>query len=587
MKIPLDYISFYDSIEKIDFFDEWSILDSLKSIVESEDDFYKNIITERKFFSHFICDGLLKTNYRFTDNKGKEVKPKIFDEDEIKYLTERISQTNNFILKAKYSQITWQITKHNKYARLSIDNYIEVVNTKKFDDFQEFCKVLSCLLYISNKIKYREDEVKLFSISIFNQLKIWQKKYLLDLLLKTNSFKLIDLKSIILDTPNWANENYFFNKDCLLLSVDLFKKLNLESFKLYELLSKNEDLIISQHQKDSDFIKFKSIGQKCIYLKKSNNDKEYQKCLKLYNSLKKTVNLSKISYSLEPKVNDIINSYNDQLTDFLFTKSTDEIFYFFCLNETFLVDGKQCEDTIINKQQDSFRKSFSFITFDINLNFKELDDDEKFKKEVLESYSLEFNIRFFVLFYKVFRRGIAEGKISYKKTYSFLESNTWYIHKFDRKLRSNEIEEETNWLTLIAPGLYDFFNQFELSMLLNTNRIGNYILALDSLTLKFEGALRDFIRLCGGSTTKIVNENTQEQLLEDLINNEKIKELFSEKDIELFVFAFTKKGRDIRNNIAHSFFAFSDYSLQNVALIILCFLRLGKYKFTEQTKNNS
>ena len=66
MKIPLDYISFYDSIEKIDFFDEWSILDSLKSIVESEDDFYKNIITERKFFSHFICDGLLKTNYRFT-----------------------------------------------------------------------------------------------------------------------------------------------------------------------------------------------------------------------------------------------------------------------------------------------------------------------------------------------------------------------------------------------------------------------------------------------------------------------------------------------------------------------------------------
>ena len=102
---------------------------------------------------------------------------------------------------------------------------------------------------------------------------------------------------------------------------------------------------------------------------------------------------------------------------------------------------------------------------------------------------------------------------------------------------------------------------------------------MDSLTLKFEGVLRDFILLSGGNTTKSVEGNIQEQLFSDLIDNPTISQYFNENDIELFKFTFMKKGKDLRNNIAHSFMNYSDYSLENAILVFFCFLRLGKYQF--------
>jgi hypothetical protein len=181
-------------------------------------------------------------------------------------------------------------------------------------------------------------------------------------------------------------------------------------------------------------------------------------------------------------------------------------------------------------------------------------------------------------------QGVIQGKFTYYSIYSYLEKHTWYNQKFRRKLKENKIEEKANWLSLIAPGLHSFLTQFELSVLLNTNKINNYILAIDSLTIKFEGAFRDFINLCGGFTDKF-NEKTQliqVQTLEELLENPKAIELFSDRDIELFKYAFTKNGKNLRNDVAHSYMSFTDYSLEKISLIFLCYLRLGKYELKEK-----
>lgn len=579
MKIPEEYKYFYDVIEKVEVFDEWKAIINLPITPENDSLWTENIITERKVFSFFINDGVLKTNYNFTDFKGKEIAPKHFSDSEFEYLKRRIDSTSNIHLKAKYSHLIWQEIKHNKYAEKAINSYIEIYNSQNIEDFHEFSKIVSSLLYISTNSKYKDVEIKAEMLSITSKLKDWQKHNFLNLYLKINCYKISELKNLIEDIPNWVNANYFFNKNSLLLGVDLFGKLKLKTDYLYELLAINEDLILDQHREDSDFIKLTSVGDKCIYLKNTTKNEEFQKCLEWYNQLKKTVQLHKISYEANPQINDLLNKYTDQKTEAIISLSTEQILTFFCLNEDILVDPVECKKQAIGLFNNSLNKMFSLTTFDININFQNLDENQKLEKQISELYILEWNIKFYVLFYKVFRKGIIEGKLTYQKTYAFLEEYTWYNFKFDRELRKNEVETETNWITLIAPGIHSFFTQFELSMLLSTNKANNYILALDSLTLKFEGALRDFIRINGGSTAKISKGITQEQLLEDLIENIKIKELFTEKDISLFKFAFTKKGKDIRNNIAHSFFSYSDYSLQNVALIFLCILRLGKYKF--------
>ncbi len=123
--------------------------------------------------------------------------------------------------------------------------------------------------------------------------------------------------------------------------------------------------------------------------------------------------------------------------------------------------------------------------------------------------------------------------------------------------------------------------QFEFSVLMNTNKINNFILAIDSMTIKFEGALRDFIRLCGGNTTTSKKGVLVEQVLEELLENHTTKNYFSNKDIELFKYAFTQKGKNLRNNVAHSFMQFSDYTWEAVMLVFLCILRLGKYTLEE------
>ena len=89
--------------------------------------------------------------------------------------------------------------------------------------------------------------------------------------------------------------------------------------------------------------------------------------------------------------------------------------------------------------------------------------------------------------------------------------------------------------------------------------------------------MRDFIRLTGGITTVEKKGVLQEALLEELIDNEKVKLYFSSNDIELFRYTFTKNGRNLRNNVAHGFMEYSDYNLQAASLVFFCILRLGKY----------
>ena len=182
---------------------------------------------------------------------------------------------------------------------------------------------------------------------------------------------------------------------------------------------------------------------------------------------------------------------------------------------------------------------------------------------------------------KVFFEGIIAGKLNYFKVYKFFENQTWYNQKFKRSLTDNESDSNSTWLTLLAPSIHNLMAQFELSVLMNTNKINNFILAIDSMTVKFEGALRDFIRLCGGNTTTSKKGVLVEQVLEELFENQTTKKYFNKKDIELFKYAFTQKGKNLRNNVAHSFMQFSDYTWEAVMLVFLCILRLGKYRLEE------
>lgn len=587
-EIPDELKEFYNSIENLNSFSTWNIHREIKQTTRIDGDWEDKLITERKSLNYNLNKGQLKTNVQVTDTKGQIVGIGLEKKD-LEYLKRRLDETENTWLKSRYSHLLWQETKHNKYAEIAIDNYIQTINRIKSDEANELTIILSAILYISKKSKKKIEQAKETAIILINDLPNWFKPNILNSILDNNILSSEELNDIAQKLPSWIEEDksvsYFSNKSTLDSGIRLYNSLELPLNRLYELLAKNEDIIIEQHPEDTDFVKYTTIGTKAKYLRLAAKLDEAEEVLKEYNRLKQTVKLGKVSWQLGEKETEMFNEYLNMKSKIILDMPTEGILAFFSINEDILVDPIENEENAKKSIKKSISHLFSTSVFDINSNFKNLKDSEKIDKEIIQSYTISHGVKCSSLFLKVFVDGILTGKLNYYKIFEFLETHTWYGIKFKRGMTDNEIDQNSSWLTMLAPGIHNLFAQFELSVLMNTNKINNFILAMDSLTLKFEGALRDFIRLSGGNTSTSKRGEIKEQLLEELLDNPTTKKHFTIRDIELFKYTFTLKGKNLRNNIAHSFLQYSDYNLQAVILVFFCILRLGKYTFEEKTSS--
>jgi len=167
----------------------------------------------------------------------------------------------------------------------------------------------------------------------------------------------------------------------------------------------------------------------------------------------------------------------------------------------------------------------------------------------------------------------------------YLKNNSWYGQDFTY-LDTNNETQGFNWIELLSPSLQSFFVQTEIDIKTSKNNSQGYILAIDSLVLKFEGLIREFSRMIGAQTIEIKENGTEERInFDKLLDNEKLKALIPEDDIAYFKFLFTSQGMNLRNNIAHSFYNTSNYTSAVMLLLIVALLRLGNYKIEPKEKD--
>lgn len=588
-KIPENITAFYSSLNNLKSLNIWNINKEILTIENIDGRWKSKILTERKVLNHNLNKGQLQSNFQTTNITGEIQRNSTFKKAEIEYLKERLATTKNSWLISRYSHILWQETKNNQYAETAINHYLENLKTITPKEAREIPNIISAIFFISKKTKKKIPEAKDAALTFINNFPIWIKFSVISEILQNNIFLNSELQPIADSIFDWVDKenpvSYFTNKSNLQIGIALFQKLKKPTEKIYELLAQNEDLILLEHPKDDDFVKYTTIGNKAAYLKLAKKEDEYELTMREFNRLKQTIKLNKITVELNDKETEIFNDYLNMRSEAILKFPTEMILAFFANNESILVDPKENEERAKQSIKESLHNLFTTSVFDINTNFKKLKDSDKLDFEIIKSYTIAHNIQLQTLFFKVFVSGIISGKISYYKIHDFLEKETWFGMKFKRSATSDEIDEKSSWITMLAPGIHNLISQFELLVIMNTNKISNFILSIDSLTLKFEGALRDFIRLSGGNTTTQKKGDLQEQLLEELLENPVTKKYFTEKDIELFKYAFTKKGRNIRNNVAHSFMEFSDYNLQTASLVFFCLLRLGKYTFDDATSS--
>ena len=79
-----------------------------------------------------------------------------------------------------------------------------------------------------------------------------------------------------------------------------------------------------------------------------------------------------------------------------------------------------------------------------------------------------------------------------------------------------------------------------MSQVLDKNFQPNFLLGIDSLSLKIEEVIRDLARLAGISVSKIKEGETLEMNLGELLRSKSITDIFREEDVLLWKFLFNK-----------------------------------------------
>ena len=218
-------------------------------------------------------------------------------------------------------------------------------------------------------------------------------------------------------------------------------------------------------------------------------------------------------------------------------------------------------------------------------------DEEKEYFSILETYKSYLELGYIHLIDKVLIEAILERKLTIGVLLNFLNKHCWYGKDLIKCLPDGQTSGR-NWLNLIAPALNEYFRQMDFHLADPKHNHPNFVLSLDSLTLKIEGLFRDLCQLSGVVTSRQKRDNsgrniTVEKDIDALLREDEIQELFDEDDLLFFKFLLIEKaGYNLRHKIAHSLLPFRGYGWSYMNLIILALLRLGKYDFAEEDEED-
>jgi hypothetical protein len=360
----------------------------------------------------------------------------------------------------------------------------------------------------------------------------------------------------------------------LYLQILLSNKLKASPVPFYEKLAEH---FLAEGEKRKDFIAHDFYLKAISSFQKAGNKKKVEEVSVLLEKAKRTLNFKKISTE---HTSDTLNEFWSSMIanlDRVLETGESEILYSHLIHANFLLPNA---DSLDNNMESDFAKMMRVMTFDINKN---VDHNGVGGVNSYLLYIQNFTLR---LVWYLFSNGIKAGMVSYDSLIDYLRRRSWYGQDFTFVDGDGE-KQGFDWIQMISPSLLSFFKQSEIDMTLKKNSEEGYILAVDSLSIKFEGLLRELCRAIGAQTIEFKNDGTEERISFDkLLNNEKIQALIPANDIAFLKFLFTDVGMNLRNNVAHCFYPARKYSAGIMFLLIVALLRVGNYSLAVNQKHD-
>ncbi|MDV2493963.1 hypothetical protein CMV01_14675 [Elizabethkingia anophelis] len=535
------------------------------------------------FYEQFFCDFSIKKGEHIPKHQSGDYKYPTLDlfDDNFQYLKKRAAETINPKYKSRYNHILWlSPQKHYNYAKQAIESYMTLLENSNFavDDNllnNSFRTYFENLFLLSQSINYKSAETIDYFITLLSGSKISEfckcaiMKFIVENIKKSDAIlfeKFFD----------YANNKVEIAEDRLLecflnLLIILSQKLKKSPAIFHEKLG---DWHISQLKKEDrqGFVAHHFYLNALEEYRKANHKEKVEQTSVMLEKAKKTIDLKKVTFEIkDEEILDKLGQYwkitYDIIKQIVTEKSSKDI-YEYLIVEDFLPKPNSEEDT----PKSGLADLVTTMTFDINKNVN------KNKSGMINPYYLHISNFTFRQISCVFLEGIKEEKITFQSLIDYLKNYTWYGTDFTYVDNNNE-KQGFDWIELLTPSLQVFFNQIEADIKTATSHNQGYIVAIDSLVLKFEGLLREFSRAIGAQTIEFKADGTEERISFDkLLDNEKITDLIPANDIAFFKYLFTSEGMNLRNNIAHCFYKTENYSSGTMLLLIVALLRLGNYR---------
>jgi len=572
--------------------------------IEGRLDLVKIAQTEIDAQNFVINNNKLTPKFSGTNDKGESFgypSLNLWTDEDYTYLIKRQKQTKNPYLKAKYSHILWLApkTKHLQLAKDALKEYVKIIRKLNLSVWANDNKVGVHIL--SHNI-YNAFYLALSTNDSSEILRI--KKIVLSIALKfrydsDRSWLNISLVQLMLSLPKIFKKEDFVSleKSCLKyadIQTSLDNKINILKIaeKIPNKLGNGNTIFLERiaicyeelsHQRESrnnlSAIKFCQDAIK--YYKKLKNSSKVKDLENYYKHLKQTSNLESIKYEFD--VTDIVK-HTKETIEKVSKMSTKDIFSFLMFSPSIFPSYKDLYDEALKGKKENvlqFLMGTTLLDDYGHTSAHYTDDDEKIHFSIMHSFDIMVRISSLQIIHGIIFEGIKMNKLSSNEYINFIRNSFWLGQDVIVTYKQNE-QKRFNWLHTLAPAINDFFSQI---YFFNENPVNlpNFVLAIDSLSVKIEGILRDICELRGVTTFFQATDSKGRNIITEkdinaLLREDTIKNTLSEDDLLLLQFVLVDKaGWNLRNRIAHTLIReVSDYGLHYILLLLVIILKLAK-----------
>jgi len=575
----------------------------LVKIAQVEIDVQNFVIKENKLFPRMSG----------TNNIGECIEYpsiKLWADEDFMYLSQRQNETRNPYLKAMYSHILWlSPAKHMRFAKDALSQYViiivnlktAVLNNDENSDVHALWHIISNAFYLAvstNKASEIE-KIRNLILPITNEFQIDIDKTFINIrlvqLMLSNPkiFKQLDFINIDNNCLKYSEiQTSLHSKiDILNIAQKVSNKLGIRNSIYLERIANAYEELSHQREDETNLASIMFCQDAIKYYKKIKNISKVKELEERYKNLKKTmqfgsskhkIDLTETVKKLKIVADEVLKQPIDYIIEFLMYSPSIFPSYQYLYDEALEQKNENSFQSFLGK---SIHDEFGHTSAHYN------DDDEKIHFEIMKNFDIRIRMYSLMLLREIIIRAVENNKLSSEIFLNYIHKNSWLGNEITITYKQCE-ENNYNWLHTLAPGINDFFNQI-FFYFQNPINIPNFVLSIDSLSIKIEGILRDICELRGISTFFQIDDIkgriiTKEKDINALLREDAIKNILSKDDLMLLQFLLVDKvGWNLRNRVAHTLIRNADdYGLQQMLLLIMVILKLAKNEYAPPLSNN-